>query len=33
VPNIGPIELLFIVVIILIFVGILLAVLMAVRRR
>jgi hypothetical protein len=33
VPNIGPIELLFIVVIILIFVGILLAVLMALRRR
>ena len=32
-PNIGPIELLFIVVIILIFVGILLAVLMALRRR
>jgi hypothetical protein len=33
VPNIGPIELLFIVIIILIFVGILLAVLMALRRR
>jgi hypothetical protein len=32
-PNIGLIELLFIVVIILIFVGILLAVLMALRRR
>jgi hypothetical protein len=33
VPNIGPIELLFIVIIILIFVGILLAVLRALRRR
>jgi ABC-type dipeptide/oligopeptide/nickel transport system permease component len=32
-PNIGPIELLFIAVIILIFVGILLALLMALRRR
>ncbi|MEI6451896.1 MAG: LPXTG cell wall anchor domain-containing protein [Actinomycetes bacterium] len=32
-PNTGPIEPLFIVVIILIVVGILLAVLMALRRR
>ena len=33
VPNIGPIEWLFIVIVILIFLGILLAVLMALRRR
>ena len=32
-PNIGPLELLFIAVIVLIFLGILLAVLMALRRR
>ena len=32
-PNIGPIEWLFIAVIVLIFLGILLAVLMALRRR
>jgi hypothetical protein len=32
-PNIGPVELLFIAVIVLIFLGILLALLMALRRR
>ena len=32
-PNIGPLELLFIAVIVLVFLGILLAMLMALRRR